>query len=352
MAGAVIETCVKMLTQVAGLTENIILAPSKKGIKAFSVSDGAVAEIKIPNLEIEGLSMAVEVATGTLLEASKGRDLNVSFSGHDLNLAKGSYKASIAASEAAGEPEFPTLEELTTEITLGDDAKAFLTQCLQATKIEKTFSGMQDILVYVKSTSTKVTIASFEAYQVAFIQTKNKVSFPDCEFVLPLSTLAKLTAFPGEVKLEATESMARMQSKALKYVTPLSVETINAIPKDAIVGLIKSTASSNGGKVMLELEKEKLDTFLNNSKSVVTTGSEVTLTGDAKQVLLTVSSGKGSVKEKFKGSCNGTINLDFRFLQALSAKSKDHIIIGRQDNFVLAVNNGVTYVAALSEGAG
>lgn len=334
----------KFLELAVGGAELLTVVPGKKGVSLISANNGSTASVQTA-ITIAGADAPFSIDTKSFTDAIKGREATYTFNGHDLVLKAGKFEATIATSGSPSIPEFSQSEDKGIDLHLSEDHRVFLAQALSATKIEKTFSALADLLVYVRATDKEVLISTFENHQVAYIRAKNKVGFPACDMVMPLSAAAKVSSMPGAFRLKLSDSSLDLTGKTARVQIPLSVETINAIPREAVLDLIKQTFKEQEATTVIP--KAQLVTFIENSRSVSVVGSEVSIAPAGKAgVLLTVTSPKGTVKEKFPGVCENRISMDLRFLSAMLAKSGETLSISNMGAFVLLKSAGVSYIAA------
>lgn len=345
---------IKLLEQVLGGSEFLYLQKSDKGVKLAVESPTGVAICPNVPMEIEGLGKEkVNIDLKAFTTALKGREnVKLSFTGNDMVVKSGKFVAKVTAQAEDKFPEIaPTEETVVADITIEGDAKLLLMRALQATKIEKTFAGLQDTLVYVKASSSKVLIATFEGFQVSYITCKNKVNFPECDFVLPSAVLAKVEQVQdAKISIKATESFALIKSRSIVCQLPLSIETVNAIPKDSVLGIIKDSEKTSSSS--FQLDKAKLLAFLESAKGVAILGSEVTISGVKGGINLELTSAKGSVKEKMQADKvpKTPIRIDARFLQAMANKCAETIEVLVVKTFAVARSEGVCYISAISTG--
>ena len=115
------------------------------------------------------------------------------------------------------------------------------------------------------------------------------------------------------------------------------------------MALIKG--AKQGASSATQLTKDELSKFLSNSGSVLTglMGADVVVTGNSSSVLITVTTPKGSVKEKFKGSIEKPFTLSYAFLQAIAGKSGENVTINTSEQLAVVSTGSCTYLAVLSD---
>lgn len=346
---------IKLLEQALGGSEFLFIRKTDKGVTVSVESPTGVAVCPNVPLQIEGLGKEkINVDLKAFTTALKGREsAKLSFTGNDLVVQSGKYTAKVTAQAEDKFPDITSTEEASVvDVVFEGDAKNLLMRALNATKIEKTFAGLQDTLVYVKASASKIMVATFEGFQVSYITAKNKCGFPECDFVLPSAVMARIAMIPDtKVQLKATESFALIKSRTIACQVPLSIETVNAIPKEGVIGIIKE--SDRDSKSSFQLDKAKLLAFLESAKGVSILGSEVTVTTGKGVITLELTSAKGSVKEKMKTEQGPKepIRIDARFLQAMAGKCADVIEVLVIKSFAVARSEGVCYISAISTGA-
>lgn len=358
-----------LLESILGGVESFTLAPGKTGVVMQAATATGSGEVRIPTLSVRNLPEdGVVLDFKAFVGACKGRkavSLSAKGSSSELEVSSGSYRAAIATTEVAGSGGKDSSAsggsgsgktEYNTSVSLDDSCKALLSSALRSTRIEKTYSGIVDTVVHVDATDKAVTIACFEPSQVAYKKVKNKDgNFPTCSFVLPSSIISKVLLLPGTVKLSVNDAMAVMRSKSCDVTFPLPIDTINAISTDQVKQLIK-TAKTSASKEFT-IGKASLQSFLLNAESVLVSSADVSVSpADGKGVILSVTTAKGTVKEKFKGSIGKKFSLNFPFFRAAAGRAggggEDDILrIGVTDAFVMMDNSSdnSSYIAALSE---
>ena len=371
-----------MLESALGGVETFFLSAAAKGGGTLmrASGNGSAAAVRMPTLTVSGLpddGSAIGVDFKSFTVACKGRSVTEVTSNPttgELIIQSGKgYRVNLTA-VAASENAVPqnvgaALANPTTAVTLSDDNKLTLSTALRLTKIEKTYSGITDTLVYVEATEKAVLIACFEPYQVAYVKMKNKAGFPTCAFVLPSAMVAKIVTLPGKVAIQVNGEAALFRSKSCDVLIPLPIDTINAISTEQVLGLIKATAkSSESSGNTLSISALALATFLENAGSVIATGADITLAPiGANGVGLSVVTPKGSVKEKFPGKLTAPFNLGYAFMKAIvarasrgvSANANDDpekastatVTVSITDRFAVVKDDKAnsTYIAALSE---
>lgn len=378
MSGIQTSVFTSLLETALGGVDTFFLSKAAKGGGTLlrAAGGGGSAAVRVPTLEVSGLpddGSALGVDFKAFTVACKGRSITDVTSNPDtgeLILKGGSaYKANLTA-VAASENNVPqnvgaALEAATTSVVLTDDNKTALSNALRLTKIERTYSGITDTLVYVEATDKVLLVACFEPSQVAYIRLKNKDAFPECAFVLPSATVAKITALPGKVSVQINESSALFRSKTCDVLIPLPIDTINAISPEQVLGLIKATVSGKASSGnTLTIAAASLAGFLENASSVIATGADIALAPiNAKSVGLTVTTPKGVVKEKFDGKLTAPFNLGYAFMKAIvsragrGASSESDapptatVSVSVTDLFAVVRDDKTnsTYIAALSE---
>lgn len=320
---------------------------AKKGCVLVATSPGSYAAVRAPQLEIEGLkegALCLDFKSFSL--GCKNREVALSFTGHDLKIKSGKYEAEIATTEAGQAPALVTPENCSTEILIDEEAKAFLQNAIRSTKINLTYTGITDTLVYVESKQS-LLVCTYEPNQIAYSLSKNK--FPACSFVLTSGIMSKILAMPGELNLSINEYNVTCTSKVGSVQIPIPIETVNAVKKEQVMALIKSAKASANSSA--QITKVELSKFLDNSGSVLTgiTGADAVVTGSEKSVLITVTTPRGSVKEKFKGSVTKPFTLSYAFLQAIATKSGDEVTITTSDRLAIVNTGSCVYLAVLSD---
>lgn len=343
-----------LLEKALGGVESLFITRGKvQGSVLRATNAGSVAVVRVPTLEIAGLKdTSVELDIKAFTGAAKGRDVSLSFTGHNISIVSGkNYKASIAAAEAGSTPSVMPQEENTTKVRLTDDHKQFISKGLSLTKIEKTYSGITDTLVYIEATEKSITMATFEARQVAYVVVKNAIAFPVCSIVLPTGVMQKINVLQGEVVVEVSESTVLFKSKITDLQIPLPIDTVNAIKRELVMEIIKSSkAKSADTEASLIMLTTDLTSFLENAQALTQTGSEVLIQAGLKgSVMLSVKTPKGEVVERFKGSVERPFALDFSFMKAALTRSKENVEIKLDESFAIVSSKEATYIAALSE---
>ena len=349
-----------LLESVLGGVDTFTLGAASKGCTLSSENASGAARIRALALSIGNLEDSVSVDFKAFTGACKGRTISLISSmaaSGEIEIKSGTYKASIASTPLEGVKNAASLEaiaECTTDIVLSDDHKQILGEALRSTKIEKTYSGIVDTLVYVESTAKGILIASFEPSQVAFIRTRNTTAFPDCSMVLPSGVIAKVLLLPGSVRVMVNSSTAMFTSKVCDVLYPLPIDSVNAISSDQVLQLIK--ASKGGGHGNFSVSRNSLMNFLGNAESVIASSADVGVAaGTGSSVVVSVATAKGNIKEKFKGSVDRSFNISFPFLKAALARAgtkEDSLVsISIAESFVVLRNesDSSTYIAALSE---
>lgn len=358
-----------LLESVLGGIETLFITKTRKGSILSAASQGSAAQVRAPTLDIAGMAdndvIAVDFKGFT--GACKGRSVSslrfVPETSELVIKSGASYNASIAT---LASPNAPRVEESQNDnkvdIKLSDSAKQILANALRATKIEKTYSGITDTIVYIESNVKSILIASFEPSQVAYTVTGNKQEgFPLSSLVLPTGIIAKCLLIPGEINIQVNSMTALFRSKVCDVLVPLPEDTINAITKDQVLGLIKSSAGSvKSASVGFSMGKSKILAFMDNAESIISSGADISVkpAGEG-SVILSVTTAKGIVKEKFKGSVERPFSLGFSFMKAALTRAgsvregaDDPLVsLYLTDSFAIIKNESdkSTYLASLSE---
>ena len=354
MSNVQVSVFTDLLEKALGGVETLFISKGKtSGSVLHASTNGSVAVVRVPLLEIEHLKEhSVEIDIKAFTGAVKGRDVSLSFTGHNIAIKSGkTYQASIAAAENSSVPGIMPQEENTTKIRLKDEHKQFVTKGLTLTKIEKTYSGITDTLVYIEATEKSIIMSTFEARQIAYIVVKNAIAFPVCSIVLPTGIMQKIQVLQGEVTLEVSESTCLFKSKSADLQIPLPIDTVNAIKRELVMEIIKtSRAKAKEADTNLSMKTSDVTSFLDNAQAITQVGSEVVIRkGKGNIVTLSVTTPKGKVEERFEGSVKRPFALDFTFIRAALVRSKAEVEIKLDDSFAIVATPEVTYIAALSE---
>lgn len=353
MSNTQVSVFTDLLEKVLGGTELLFITKGKTGVNMQSTSNGSVAVVRVPTLEIAGLKdVPIELDLKSFTGAAKGRNVTIEFSSHNVVIKSGkSYVATIAAGESGNAPAIMPQEENTTKVRLTDEHKQFLNKALALTKIEKTYSGITDTLVYIEATEKALTIACFEARQIAYVMVKNTIAFPVCSIVLPSGVIQKVNVLQGDVVIEVSESTSLFKSKLVDLQVPLPIDTVNAIKREAVMDIIKKTkAEIKVLETSLIVQVSDLTSFVENAQAITQTGTEVIIKPGVKNgVVLSVTTPKGKVEEKFPGTVVTPFALDFAFVKAALARSKESVEVRLSESFAIVAGSEVTYIAALSE---
>lgn len=334
----------------------LVIKPLNKGSALVAVSADCTVQITAPGLTLGGLKDPIAVDSKTLLGACKNRDVDLSISGTEISVKSGkSYYATVACSD-----DIPTIQEGLSK--LDDDAqeKVELTQdnllaiksLMAQVKIERTYTGIVDTLISVRATDKSLTLMNYEPAQVSSSVVKNASGVPDCFFVLPANVLTKALNIIGPMRITISESCVVFHSKQCIVRVNLPIDTINAIDKNAVLSLVQSVKATDKDKPSLTTTKSALKGFLDNAESVITVSGDVVVApATGSFVSASVTTAKGSVKEKFAGSASKGFSLSYAFMRAIVNKSPEDtaIDIKTTDSFAVVKRGQSTYVASLSE---
>ena len=353
MSNVQVSVFTDLLEKALGGVETLFITKGKTGSTLRATANGSVAVVRVPLLEIEGLKEnSIELDLKAFTGAAKGRDVSLAFTGHNISLSGGkNYRATVAAAEAGSVPGIMPQEENATKVRLTDEQKQFISRGLTLTKLEKTYSGITDTLVYIEATEKTITFASFEARQVAYIVAKNSLAFPTCSIVLPTGIMQKINVLQGEVVIEISESTSLFKSKLTDLQIPLPIDTVNAIKRELVMDIIKSSRKKAvETETNLSMKTSDVNSFLENAQAITQPGSEVIIKEASKgSVVLSVTTPKGKITERFEGSVSRPFALDFTFVRAALLRSKDTVDIKLDESFAIVASKEVTYIAALSE---
>ena len=334
----------------------LVIKPLNKGAALVAVRPDCTVQITAPGLLMEGLTNPIAVDAKTLLGACKNRDVSMSVSGTEISVRSGkSYNATVACSDDV--PTIPDglskLDDDTQEtIELTQDNLLAIKGLLAKVKIERTFTGIVDTLVSVRATAKVLTLMNYEPSQVSSAYAKNASNVPDCFFVLPAGVLAKALNIVGPMRVTIGDSCVVFHSKQCIVRVNLPIDTINAIDKNAVLNLVTSIKSIDTAKPNLTTTKNALRGFLDNAESLIAVSGDVVVapaTGNF--VAASVTTTKGSVKEKFEGSVSKGFSLSYAFMRAIVNKTKDDAPIELKitDAFAVVKTGSTTYIASLSE---
>ena len=155
----------------------------------------------------------------------------------------------------------------------------------------------------------------------------------------------------GDVIVEVSGSTTLFKSKTADVQIPLPIDTVNAIKREAVMGIIKASKTKMAQiEPALTCSASDVTSFVDNAQAITQVGAEVIIkSSGASYVMLSVTTPKGKVEEKFKGKAERPFALDFAFLKAALARSKDTVEVKLDEAFAIVSSKEVTYIAALSE---
>ena len=337
----------------AGPVATLIIKPGAKGTVLMAVSPDCTVTLNAPTLVFENLSEPIAVDAKTLVGACKNRDVTLAITGSEILVKSGKvYSVNVACSNDVPQVEdiLAKLADATTQVELSADNMLLLRECLSRVKIEKTFTGIVDTLVAVKATAKLITVMNYEPAQVASTTMKNEGNFPECSFVLPTSVVARAMNILGNIKMTINETAAVFRGKNSAIRVNLPIDTINAINKDDVHSLVASVKEEKATKPGMLTTKVALAAFLSNAESLINVGGDVVISpASGSTITASVTTTKGTIKEKFAGSASKSFSLGFTFMRALVAHSKNEDIdIRATEAFAVVKSGSSTYIAALS----
>jgi hypothetical protein len=338
----------------ASNVSTLVIKPATKGSALVSMAPDCTVQVNAPTFVLQNLEAPIAVDAKTLVGACKNREVQLAVNGTEISIKSGkSYNASVACSDEV--PQIPDglskLEEATTQIVLTADNILALKAAVSSTRIEKTYTGIVDTLVAVRATAKAVTVMSYEPSQVSSTTVKNASGIPDCFFVLPSGIFAKALNLPGDVKIQINENTAVFSSKACLVRVNLPIDTVNAIDKDQVFTLVASVKSTDAEKPSLVTTKAALAGFLDNAESLIQVGGDVVIASSGSSITASVTTVKGTVKEKFSGSASKPFTLGYAFMRAIVSRAKEgsDIELKTTEAFAVVKSGTSTYIAALSE---
>lgn len=333
----------------------LVIRPATKGSALLSIGPDYTVQVNAPTLVLQNLTAPIAVDAKTIVGACKNREVTLTVNGTELSVKSGkAYSANVACSDEV--PQVPEglskLEETTTQIELSADNLLAIKSALSSTKIEKTYTGIVDTLVAVRANAKQLTVMSYEPSQVSSATVKNTTGIPECFFVLPSAVLAKALNLKGPVRVSINENTAVFNSKACLVRVNLPIDTVNAIDKDQVFSLVASVKVIDAEKPSLTTTKAALTGFLDNAESIISVGGDVVITpSSGTSINASVTTVKGTVKEKFAGNASKSFTLGYAFMRAIVSRAKEGVDIELRTNDAFAVvkSGTSTYIAALSE---
>lgn len=361
---AAFEMALKVLDSACGGLQTFFLSPLKgSGCLVSGTSNGSSAVFKI-GATIKGLESPIEVQKDVFLSSLKGRkEGSLSLDGATLLIkAKGGYEATVvcAASENAPTVELPEGLEIT---QLTSELHAHLAKRLPEIKIERIHTALPDVLAYIRLTPKSSWMGTFDSQQVCFCSDKkaNLVKSP-VAFCIPYTRFASfIKDLPvADCKLAITQDnlYATTNTFKLQIALPVSDEE-SALDPATVYERSKAMTSASGSGV--SISKAELQQFMENSRALMSIGTEITFEPSKTGTQVGVRSERGSVKQTLKTSGKtDPFSLDHRFVHTLiqktaGKKAKDEedttgssIDFEVVDNTFALCKSSVVYVALLS----
>lgn len=337
----------------SGPVATLVIKPATKGTVLMAISPDCTVSLSAPTLIFENLTEAIAVDAKTLVGSCKNREVTLAVTSTEIIVKSGkSYSANVACSSDIPQIEdiVTKLPEATTQVELSAENMQLLRECINRVKIEKTFTGIVDTLLSVKANTKTITVMNYEPAQVASTTIKNDGNFPECFFVLPSSVLSRALNILGNIKVVVNETSAVFKGKNSAIRVNLPIDTINAINKDDVHNLVNSVKDDKATKPGMTTTKAALSGFLSNAESLINVGGDVAISPlNSSAITASVTTTKGTIKEKFSGNAPKGFTLGFTFMRAIVAHSKNEDIeIRATDAFAVVKSGSSTYIAALS----
>lgn len=343
-----IEVALKQALAIAN-APSVFLTVEKDTLRIASSAGGATAEACVPVTESKGHGFAagIEIGTPMLQAAIKGRNqVNVQRTAEGLRVQAKGYDATLSCSDASNIPETIKVDEGSSAISLNEAAwdwiSGFLNNRIAAV------SGSEPML-YCTIKDGKGFLACYDHSQIYFSLAKVEGQ-KDAGFWLPADLASK--AFKGmeRAKLFTSPAQFVIQTKSFKAALPIIADD-QVVSGEDVYSRCVEVPKAKGSTV--ELPKENVQQFLDNTSAVVAPGSSVLIQADGKKASLSVETQNGKMRASMPATCpKAELAIDARFLTEIVGRTKGEEPVQLtvvEDTYVVVKSKGKTfYVAALS----
>ena len=328
MAFAAFDMAQKLLVAACGPVPTIVISSAKGKLQIGAALNGSEAAILMQGT-ITGLDGFIEIPADQFLSALKGRKSGaLSFKDNVLRIKSGNYSAEVNTTESKGLEaiDIPEGEDVQ-EFTITPALHQLLSTKLPLIRIERIHSALPDVMLNVRISPKTAYMASYDAQQLCFVNVKlgkDEVIEEKLNLCLPYT---RFTSFIKDLPVAdcrvyvngATLTAVSKQFKvkiALPHIEPDSFHDPEVVFEKA-KGIKELT-----GKVFT-IPLEQLQGFLDNSRTLVSVGTEVSFVPAKGGTMIKIESQHGSTKLTVKGEVvEKAFSLDHRFVQTLLSKQE------------------------------
>lgn len=357
------DLALKLMIAACGVTPTFILSPHPKGGCLVSVSaSGSEASIRVP-VTVNGLTEPLDVPTDSFSSALRGRkNGTLVCTGTSLTIKAGSYSGTVNTNAASAAITITPPEGKVQEFVLTPDLHAFLISKLPLVRIERIHSALPDVLLNLRVSPKSWYLGTYDAQQLCFLSSKPPSDIGTFKILLPygrFSTFVKdLPVANCKVIVSEDALMVTSPQFKLKLALPHIEEDSHADPDSAYA---KATEVRKVTGEPFVMSAAMLAAFLDNSRSLLSVGTEVKFTPAKGGTRISVLSAAGENKLQVKGASVSTeFGLDYRFVQTLLSKQAkpkrnsdeepvdDTVTFELVDNTFVICKSSATYLAILS----
>ena len=340
-----IQNAIDVVTKVAPpASGNITLSAQKGRLTILSVADISLCKVVVPST-VEG-EAELAIPLQALKDAVKGRQkIVLDYSNATLTVKSGAYKAELTTVDVI--PLDEQNQEDLKEWKLSGEQATWLKSTLKNVNLKPTAILSSWMPAGIKLTSNGAFVACYDTQHMSWATSKEVSGEFEC--VLPIETMLKIVDVFHKSNFVILQSKSKVIVKNKLITVHLSLPSTDDLPSlDDVQNKIKEAAKMDGS--VFKVSKDAVLVFLDNAKSVLGKERAEVLVSYDKGVELNVKTSQGQVRNKLRGSGEGSFKIDFEYLQELVAKAGDELAMKVVEDAFLSVKLPTsTLIVALNQ---